>query len=55
LGRFKGMALRGRKIVQTDPIVVQVRASENEEKGEGPFGRDSGLGMPIWKRFMKTV
>jgi hypothetical protein len=37
------LASGGRKLVHTEPIVVQVRTSENEEKGGGfwegfPFG-----------------
>jgi len=41
-------------MVQTKAIVVQVGQSGNERKW-GAFWEDSCLGMPMWKRFMKTV
>jgi hypothetical protein len=55
VGPVRGHGIWGRRTVQTEAIVVQVWAVLNTKEDGGPFGRDSRLGMPIWKRFMRTV
>jgi hypothetical protein len=54
VGPTRGHGIEGERMIQTVAIVVQVRASENEKR-EGYVGRDSRLGMPMWKRFMRTA